>query len=375
MNLAPTFLELRKQPRAQLRLPARVRWRGPLGMRMESSHTLDVSRNGIRVQRNEPCETGSRVWVVFPFDASSAAGVPPETPARVVRVEAGRGAGYQVTLQLELPARVASRPTDRERRACSRISFALPIFVRAIGFPWPEESMTQNISRTGARFESVHIYSAATPSSPKFPGTLGRAPAKFPCASCASKTPRRRQAWLRCPIPWQERAQSSPASPSAGMSREKPDAPTVVLRRRKLSVTLVRWQISWPKHSIAISLSQGPPGGSRLCSGRCPSPIRRSSPWCATRIRSSAAPCTIKLCIKRPKRCNFATFQSYASTFVARDKARESTIAALANKTTSAPHSITSQGNFRSAGFCLQALASVLWWDCVWAAPTGAFRT
>ena len=160
MNLAPTFLELRKHPRAQLKLPARVRWRGPLGMRMESTHTLDVSRNGIRVRRNESCETGSRVWVVFPFDASSAAGVPPETPARIVRVESGRGAGYQVSLQLELPARIASRPTDRERRVCSRISFALPIFVRAIGFPWPEESMTQNISRAGARFESAHIYSA-----------------------------------------------------------------------------------------------------------------------------------------------------------------------------------------------------------------------
>jgi hypothetical protein len=129
-------------------------------MRMESTHTLDVSRNGIRVQRNESCESGSRVWAVFPFDAASAAGVSPETPARVVRVESGRGAGYQVSLQLELPARIASRPTDRERRACSRISFALPIFVRALGFPWPEESMTQNISRAGARFESAHIYSA-----------------------------------------------------------------------------------------------------------------------------------------------------------------------------------------------------------------------
>jgi hypothetical protein len=32
--------------------------------------------------------------------------------------------------------------------------------VRALGFPWPEESMSENISRTGARFESAHIYSA-----------------------------------------------------------------------------------------------------------------------------------------------------------------------------------------------------------------------
>ena len=72
MNLATTFVELRRHPRAQLKLPARVRWRGPLGMRMESTHTLDVSRGGLRVQRNEPCESGSRVWVVFPFDAASA---------------------------------------------------------------------------------------------------------------------------------------------------------------------------------------------------------------------------------------------------------------------------------------------------------------
>src|SRR5271156_2476222 len=160
MNLAPTFLELRKHPRAQLKLPARVRWRGPLGMRMESTHTLDVSRNGIRVQRNESCESGSRVWVVFPFDAAAVAGVPPETPARVMRVDSGNHAGYQVALQLELPPRDALRPAGHERRACSRISFALPIFVRALGFPWPEESMTQDISRAGARFESAHIYSA-----------------------------------------------------------------------------------------------------------------------------------------------------------------------------------------------------------------------
>jgi hypothetical protein len=160
MHRAPTSLELRNHPRAQLNLPARVRWRGPLGMRFETTHTLDVSRTGIRVQRNESCELGSRAWVLFPFDSAAAAGVPPETPARVVRVEAVSGGGYQVALQLELPSRVAALPADRERRASSRISFAVPIFVRAVGSPWPEESMTQDISRAGARFETSHIYSA-----------------------------------------------------------------------------------------------------------------------------------------------------------------------------------------------------------------------
>jgi PilZ domain len=193
MNPSATFMELRKHPRAQLKLPAR----GPLGMRMESTHTLDVSRNGIRVQRNESCEPGSRVWVVFPVDAGSASGVPPETPARVVRVESRNGTGYQVSLQLELPSRVASRPTDRERRACSRISFALPIFVRALGFPWPEESTTQNISRAGARFESAHIYSAGDAVLAKIPwgdrARVGEIPARIVrvenCATPSSLAP------------------------------------------------------------------------------------------------------------------------------------------------------------------------------------------
>jgi len=197
MPPASTSLELREHPRAQLKLPARVRWRGPLGMRMESTYTLDVSRNGIRVQRNESCESGSRVWVVFPFDAASCSGIPPETPARVVRVESSAGTGYQVALQLELPSRTASRSTDRERRACSRISFALPIFVRALGFPWPEQSMTQNISRTGARFESAHIYSAGDAVLAKIPwgdwACAGEIPARIVrvenCATPASSVP------------------------------------------------------------------------------------------------------------------------------------------------------------------------------------------
>jgi hypothetical protein len=149
-------------------------------MRMEATHTLDISCTSIRAQRNESCETGSRVWVVIPFDAASAAGAPPETPARVVRVESGRGAGYQVSLQLELPARIASRPTDCERRACSRISFAPPILVRALGFPWSDESMTQNISRVGARFESAHIYSVGDALLAKIPWGDGARAGEIP---------------------------------------------------------------------------------------------------------------------------------------------------------------------------------------------------
>jgi PilZ domain len=158
MLRATAISEMRKHPRAPLSLPARIRWRGARGMRLEAVRTLDMARGGIRVHRSEPCEVGSRVWVACPFEAASVAGVPPETPARVVRVEPAQRGGYQIALHLELPPRRPPRPPENERRACPRISFALPIFVRAPDSPWPEESMTQNISRAGARFETAHIH-------------------------------------------------------------------------------------------------------------------------------------------------------------------------------------------------------------------------
>ena len=153
-------LEMRKHPRARLRMPVRLRWRGPLGMRIENTRTIDSSRAGIRIPRRESCEVGARVWVTFPFDTNNSATAQPETPARVVRSEQNAQRGYDVSLRLELPAKAAVRTKDKERRTCSRITFAVPIFVRGTGSPWPEESMTYDISRTGARFESAHIYAS-----------------------------------------------------------------------------------------------------------------------------------------------------------------------------------------------------------------------
>ena len=155
---ASTFVEMRKHPRAQLGMPARIRWRGPLGMRMEITRTIDVSRDGVRVPRSESCEIGSRVWLTFPFDSNASAAVQPETPAHVVRVERNSQRGYDVSLQLEMTPRNGERPKNKERRSCSRITFAIPMFVRAAGSPWPEESMTHDISRAGARFESALMY-------------------------------------------------------------------------------------------------------------------------------------------------------------------------------------------------------------------------
>ncbi|HEY7825472.1 MAG TPA: PilZ domain-containing protein [Candidatus Acidoferrales bacterium] len=149
--------DMRKYPRARLQLGARVRWRSPLGMRLESTQTVDMSRGGILLDRAERCDVDAHVWVVCPFDSASAT-IQPETPARVVRVEDLPAGNYRVALRLEPPDRGGPRDAAMERRRSSRVPFAVPIFVRPMGAPWPEESMTHDISRSGARFTTARIF-------------------------------------------------------------------------------------------------------------------------------------------------------------------------------------------------------------------------
>jgi hypothetical protein len=163
MSRLDTYIELRKHPRAQLQMPARIRWRGAFGMRLETAQTIDVAREGLHVERAEPCEVNMRVWVTFPFDAAATAMVQPETPARVVRVERRAGGKYHVALRMEPPPRALPRPAATERRSSLRMPFAVPIFVRAPGNPWPEESMTHDVSRGGARFETARIIGPGDP--------------------------------------------------------------------------------------------------------------------------------------------------------------------------------------------------------------------
>jgi hypothetical protein len=150
----PASLDLRKHPRALLRLPVRIRWSDPLGMRLEVTHTIDTSKEGLLVRRAEPCELFRPVWVVFPYDGQ--AGVQPETRARVLRVERDSGGSFRVALKLASQRRAQAPAVERRKEP--RLYFALPVFVRPFGAPWPEESMTQDISRSGARFETAHIY-------------------------------------------------------------------------------------------------------------------------------------------------------------------------------------------------------------------------
>ncbi len=153
-------LELRKHPRAQLHLPVRIRWQSPLGMRLELAQTIDVARGGLLVHRAGQCSAQARVWIAFPYDPGAGSSVQPETPARVVRVESDTGPGFRVALQLDLPSREPVRLASVDRRAHPRLPFALPIFVRPTGSQWPEESMTHNVSSSGASFETSHIYAS-----------------------------------------------------------------------------------------------------------------------------------------------------------------------------------------------------------------------
>jgi len=160
MHRSAALTELRKHPRAQLRLPARIRWHGPLGMRLEETQTIDVSREGLLFHRNESCDALARAWVAFPYDPAASGDVQPETPASVVRVERDPEGGFRVGLRLQLRSRQTAPPVTPERRSSPRLPFSLPIFVRAAETPWPEESMTQDLSRSGMRFETSQVYAA-----------------------------------------------------------------------------------------------------------------------------------------------------------------------------------------------------------------------
>jgi hypothetical protein len=153
-----TAKEQRGHPRARLHLPVRLRWRGPLGSLVEVTETLDTSREGLLIYRQEETREGSRVWVTFPFDAAATNAVQPETRAHVVRVQSTAAGGHQVALHFERPRRNSLQGHDSERRANPRVSFGLPLLVRPANFPWPEETMTLDISRSGARFEAARKY-------------------------------------------------------------------------------------------------------------------------------------------------------------------------------------------------------------------------
>ena len=113
MEPSGAFTERRTHPRAPLRLPARVRWQRPLGLRVEMTKTVDVSRDGVLVHRNDLCEPLARVWIVFPFVRGAGVSVQPKTPGRIARVVPARGGGFWVGVRVEDADCGSKRPVAR----------------------------------------------------------------------------------------------------------------------------------------------------------------------------------------------------------------------------------------------------------------------
>jgi hypothetical protein len=143
----------------QLDLPVRIRWHGPLGMRLEVTQTIDVAREGLLVRRKEDCAAATRVWVTYPYDRTATPMSQAETPARILRVEKSQTGDYRVALHFHAMRKGMMEHFSWERRASSRVYSSVPIFVRPMESRWPEECMTQDLSRSGVRFETSQIYS------------------------------------------------------------------------------------------------------------------------------------------------------------------------------------------------------------------------
>jgi len=148
--------ELRKSTRVPLTLPIRLRWQGALGQTIEITQTLDSSRGGLLFFRTEALPVNARLWVTFPYSADSQ-DAQPETPAHVVRIKTTPGGGQIVAIEFEKQPRPASVAT-MNRRNSQRMALALPITVRFHEIPWPEHTMTQDVSTYGVLFRTPRQY-------------------------------------------------------------------------------------------------------------------------------------------------------------------------------------------------------------------------
>ncbi len=156
MSTSRAVTDQRRATRAQLNLPVRIRWQGPLGQSIELAETLDVSRSGLLFYRTQPRPVAARLWVVYPYARDSP--TQPETPARVVRIKTTPGSGQLVAVEfqpLPRPHVVASPPGQRY---APRTAVALPVSVRRMGLPWGEQAMSLDVSDSGILFTTAGQY-------------------------------------------------------------------------------------------------------------------------------------------------------------------------------------------------------------------------
>ncbi len=149
--------ESRRHPRARVRLPVRVRWRGAMGLETEISHSIDVSRNGVLVPKSDAWTGDTRFWVTLPYDANDTTGLQPEIPARLARTTRARSGAEFAALHLH-PPHPGILSKFEERRSSPRLPFALPITIRRDGGYAAESTMTLDLSYVGVRFEATRFY-------------------------------------------------------------------------------------------------------------------------------------------------------------------------------------------------------------------------
>lgn len=155
----------RRWTRVPLVMAARVRRLGPFGLETESTQTHDGSRGGLLISSREPHSEGSLVWITFPYDPHAAL-AEPETPARVVRCSDAQDGSYRIAVSFEPRAAQGSRDGANRRRN-PRVALAMFVRVTRTGSarrsgqieheppPWPEETMTANVSPSGMLFYSL----------------------------------------------------------------------------------------------------------------------------------------------------------------------------------------------------------------------------
>jgi hypothetical protein len=174
--------ERRRRPRVLLEMPVRMRWLGPFGLETELTHTRNASRDGLLVTSANIRQIGTRLWTTFPYDPAVAF-TESETPGRVSRCDATRSNGKLIAVEfahrgqhsqddalaLQIPA---GRLTRGDRRGHARIALAFLVRVardeRILGVsrshpespPWPEETMTVDVSPRGMLFCTLRIYEA-----------------------------------------------------------------------------------------------------------------------------------------------------------------------------------------------------------------------
>jgi PilZ domain len=160
----PESSDGRTRPRVRTELAIRVRQIGPPRESIEVTSTLDVSRNGVLFRTRQPYEMHSTVWVIVPYNPNAVGGEA-EFPATVVRIDNAADGSLEVAVRFlnartdPTPIHVQGRsvmPVATERRSKDRSKLSLPIRVRSE--TTTEVTQTEDISRTGALFQSNRSY-------------------------------------------------------------------------------------------------------------------------------------------------------------------------------------------------------------------------